>query len=208
MVDWSETNRGSIRAWECDIVEDFTVAYYFERLATSPTGWACGRSHGSRKVSRSEPGRCGSCGAGSRHELSCCPALPRPTNQGAAQRFPLASTGTQERACSSSPRSACQGHTCTRTGGASFLTLALQMRRIAGVKWSDRIDDRTYLGNTSLRYIPSQERCGRCKIASLVQAGEQRDLDAQCPTVLPPALGEAVIRLLAHCRRVENGRKP
>ncbi len=29
---WSETYRGMVKAWECDMVEHFTVAYYYERL--------------------------------------------------------------------------------------------------------------------------------------------------------------------------------
>jgi acyl-CoA thioester hydrolase len=33
MAEWIETYRGVVNAWECDIVEHFTIAYYFERLA-------------------------------------------------------------------------------------------------------------------------------------------------------------------------------
>jgi len=33
VADWIETYRGVVNAWECDIVEHFTVAYYFDRLA-------------------------------------------------------------------------------------------------------------------------------------------------------------------------------
>lgn len=31
--EWIETYRGVVSAWECDIVEHFTIAYYFERFA-------------------------------------------------------------------------------------------------------------------------------------------------------------------------------
>jgi len=32
-VDWVETYRGVVKAWECDVVAHFTIAYYFERFA-------------------------------------------------------------------------------------------------------------------------------------------------------------------------------
>jgi acyl-CoA thioesterase FadM len=31
--DWIETYRGVVNAWECDVVEHFTIAYYFDRFA-------------------------------------------------------------------------------------------------------------------------------------------------------------------------------
>lgn len=33
MADWIETYRGVVHAWECDVVEHFTIAYYFDRFA-------------------------------------------------------------------------------------------------------------------------------------------------------------------------------
>ena len=32
MSNWSETCRGTVPPWECDITEHFTIAYYFDRL--------------------------------------------------------------------------------------------------------------------------------------------------------------------------------
>jgi len=32
MTEWIETYRGVVSAWECDIVEHFTIAYYFEKF--------------------------------------------------------------------------------------------------------------------------------------------------------------------------------
>lgn len=32
MAEWIETYRGVVSAWECDIVEHFTIAYYFEKF--------------------------------------------------------------------------------------------------------------------------------------------------------------------------------
>jgi acyl-CoA thioesterase FadM len=33
MAGWTETCRGIVAPWECDITEHFTIAYYFDRLA-------------------------------------------------------------------------------------------------------------------------------------------------------------------------------
>jgi acyl-CoA thioesterase FadM len=33
MAEWIETYRGVVKAWECDVVEHFTIACYFERFA-------------------------------------------------------------------------------------------------------------------------------------------------------------------------------
>src|ERR1700738_182025 len=33
MEGWTETWRGIVTPWECDITEHFTIAYYFDRLA-------------------------------------------------------------------------------------------------------------------------------------------------------------------------------
>lgn len=33
MAEWIESYRGVVSAWECDIVEHFTIAYYFDRFA-------------------------------------------------------------------------------------------------------------------------------------------------------------------------------
>ena len=33
MNGWLETYRGVVNPWECDMVEHFTVAYYFDRFS-------------------------------------------------------------------------------------------------------------------------------------------------------------------------------
>jgi acyl-CoA thioesterase FadM len=33
MAEWIETYRGVVSAWECDVVEHFTIAYYFEKFS-------------------------------------------------------------------------------------------------------------------------------------------------------------------------------
>ncbi|HEU0157088.1 MAG TPA: thioesterase family protein [Stellaceae bacterium] len=32
MTEWTETYRGTVAPWECDVTEHFTVAYYFDRI--------------------------------------------------------------------------------------------------------------------------------------------------------------------------------
>jgi acyl-CoA thioesterase FadM len=32
MTEWSETYRGTVAPWECDLTEHFTIAFYFDRL--------------------------------------------------------------------------------------------------------------------------------------------------------------------------------
>lgn len=32
MTDWTETHRGTVPPWQCDVTEHFTIAYYFDRL--------------------------------------------------------------------------------------------------------------------------------------------------------------------------------
>jgi len=38
MAEWRETYRGVVHPWECDIVEHFTVAYYFDRFSDAVLG--------------------------------------------------------------------------------------------------------------------------------------------------------------------------
>ena len=33
MTEWLETYRGVVNPWECDVVQHFTIAYYFDRFA-------------------------------------------------------------------------------------------------------------------------------------------------------------------------------
>ncbi len=35
MTEWLETYRGVVNPWECDVVQHFTIAYYFDRFATA-----------------------------------------------------------------------------------------------------------------------------------------------------------------------------
>src|ERR1700744_3790279 len=32
MTNWTETYRGAVPPWQCDVTEHFTIAYYFDRL--------------------------------------------------------------------------------------------------------------------------------------------------------------------------------
>ncbi len=40
MEPWTETYRGSVAPWECDVTEHFTIAYYFDRLAEAAANLA------------------------------------------------------------------------------------------------------------------------------------------------------------------------
>ena len=54
MEGWTETWRGIVSPWECDITEHFTIAYYFDRLAdaTSTMAGSLGSDGPSRSVAR------------------------------------------------------------------------------------------------------------------------------------------------------------
>ena len=32
MTNWTETYRGAVPPWQCDVTEHFTIAYYFDRV--------------------------------------------------------------------------------------------------------------------------------------------------------------------------------
>jgi acyl-CoA thioesterase FadM len=81
-----------------------------------------------------------------------------------------------------------------------FSTLALDLRLEAAAKTGDRIDVHTsvaHLGNTSLSYLHRMNRADGCEIASLLQVGVHLDLDARRPTAMPPAIRDAVSKLLS-----------
>jgi acyl-CoA thioesterase FadM len=40
MTHWSETYRGGVPPWQCDVTEHFTIAYYFDRLEEADTNLA------------------------------------------------------------------------------------------------------------------------------------------------------------------------
>ena len=40
MENWSETYRGTVPPWECDVTEHFTIAYYFDRLEEAERNFA------------------------------------------------------------------------------------------------------------------------------------------------------------------------
>jgi acyl-CoA thioesterase FadM len=40
MDDWTETWRGIVSPWECDVTEHFTIAYYFDRLGDASSSLA------------------------------------------------------------------------------------------------------------------------------------------------------------------------
>src|SRR5271170_7779068 len=42
MTNWSETYRGTVPPWECDVTEHFTIAYYFDRLGEAERNFSEG----------------------------------------------------------------------------------------------------------------------------------------------------------------------
>jgi acyl-CoA thioesterase FadM len=40
MTHWTETHRGAVPPWQCDVTEHFTIAYYFDRLEESEANLA------------------------------------------------------------------------------------------------------------------------------------------------------------------------
>jgi acyl-CoA thioesterase FadM len=40
MTDWTETYRGTVPPWQCDVTEHFTIAYYFDRLEEAEANFA------------------------------------------------------------------------------------------------------------------------------------------------------------------------
>jgi acyl-CoA thioesterase FadM len=54
-----------------------------------------------------------------------------------------------------------------------------------------------HLGNTSLSYVHRMHHADGREIASLLQVGVQLDLDARRPTAIPPAIREAIAKLLS-----------
>jgi acyl-CoA thioesterase FadM len=40
MTDWTETYRGTVPPWQCDVTEHFTVGYYFDRIEESEANLA------------------------------------------------------------------------------------------------------------------------------------------------------------------------
>ncbi len=40
MTDWTETYRGAVPPWQCDVTEHFTIAYYFDRLEEAQANFA------------------------------------------------------------------------------------------------------------------------------------------------------------------------
>ena len=68
-MTWSETYRGTVPPWECDVTEHFTIAYYFDRLVEAERNLAemlgCASSCGPAPLSAATT--CGS-------RANCAPA--------------------------------------------------------------------------------------------------------------------------------------
>ena len=281
MAEWVETYRGVVNAWECDIVEHFTIAYYFERFADATRnflelvgegetlGPAVGADKSRLYTTFTRELRAG---AGF-HMLSAvaavdesslqlghrvvdsanaqtvswvmegAPPLPASTTpqlrrrlEARASAWPgpevpqavahgptqgaltardrvksrdLGEGGTMSPSAQVHRFSAAgmqflssigmTGDICTRNS-RGFSTMALDPRLVAEAKAPHRIDVRTsiaHLGNTSLSYVHRMHHADGREIASLLQVGVQLDLDSRRSTAIPPAIREAIAKLLS-----------
>jgi len=43
VTEWFETYRGVVNPWECDVVQHFTIAYYFDRFSCTSSTRFLGR---------------------------------------------------------------------------------------------------------------------------------------------------------------------
>src|SRR5262245_34529596 len=279
MAEWIETYRGVVSAWECDIVEHFTIAYYFERFADATRNFfeLIGETETLASAAAGRPARLYTsftqelrAGAGfhvasavvgiderslrlGHQVVASSPAetvswvmetLPLPTSVTPELRrqlearvvawpgpkvpeaAPTARRGALTARDRVKPRElgedgrmalAAHVHRCSGAGmqflssigmtgdymhqnrrGFSTLALDLRLCGVAGV--GDRIDVETgiaHLGNTSLSYLHRLRGADGREIASMLQTGVQLDLDARRPAPLPPAIRDAVSKLLA-----------
>lgn len=279
MAEWIETYRGVVSAWECDVVEHFTIAYYFERFADATRNFLelIGEAESLGPAVGVGPSRLYTTftqelRAGAGFHISSAvvaveesalrlghqvvdstsgqtvswlaetlalpasatpqvrrrlearavawpgPEVPPPASLGTAQgaltartrvnpweideagRMSLAAcvhrfSGAGMQFLSSIGMTAAYMHQNRR----GFSTLALDLRLLGGAKAGGRIDVRTaigHIGNTSLRYVHRMSGADGREIASMMQAGVQLDMDARRPAALPPAIREAVSKLL------------
>ena len=280
MAEWIETYRGVVNAWECDTVEHFTIAYYFERFAAaSPTLFEfIGEHEGLESTAVTWPRRIYTtfaqelrAGAGF-HMLSSVVGIDErvirlghqvvdsasaQTVSWVMETLPLPASATRELRRRLEPRAlpwpgpkvphpaahptgrgALTGRDRVKqreldeggrmslsahvhrfsAAGQQFLssigmtgdymhqsrrgfsTLALDLRLETAAKAGDRIDVHTsiaHLGNTSLSYLHRMSRADGREIASLLQVGVHLDLDARRPTAMPPAIRDAIAKLLS-----------
>ena len=280
MAEWMETYRGVVNAWECDTVEHFTIAYYFERfasatrtlfeligedeilgptVATSPrriyttftqelragvgfhilsgvVGIEEGAVRLGHQVIDSASARTVSWVVETlplppsatrelRHGLEARafpwpgPEIPhpraRPTGRGGLTGRDRVKPGELDQSGRMSVSA--HVHRCSAAGQQflssigmtgeymhqnrrGFSTLALDLRLKAAAKAGERIDVHTsiaHLGNTSLSYLHRMIHPDGREIASLLQVGVHLDLDARRPTAMPPAIREAISKLLS-----------
>jgi acyl-CoA thioesterase FadM len=280
MAEWNESYRGVVSAWECDIVEHFTIAYYFERFADATRnfleligeaetlGPAVGAAPSHLYVTFTQELRAGAVF----HVLSAVvgidesslrlghqvvasaslqtvswvmeslplpssvtpqlrrrlearivawpgPKVPQPAARGGSRGALTARDRVKPRELGEGGGMSLAAHVHRFSGaGMQFLssigmtseymhqnrrgfsTLALDLTLTGVANVGDRIDVTTgvaHLGNTSLSYLHRMSGADGREIASLLQAGVQLDLDARRPAALPPAIREAVSKLLS-----------
>jgi acyl-CoA thioesterase FadM len=280
MAEWIETYRGVVNAWECDTVEHFTIAYYFERFAgASPTlfeltgeyellGPAVVMSPRRIYTTFTQELRAGagfhmlsgivgiderairlghqvvdsasaqtvswvmealplpaSAAGELRHRLEPRalpwpgPEVPPPAAHTAGRGLITGRDRVRQQELDGGGRMSLSAHVHRfSAAGQQFLssigmtgdymhqsrrgfsTLALDLRLETAAKADDRIDVETsiaHLGNTSLSYLHRMSHADGREIASLLQVGVHLDLDARRPTAMPPAIRDAISKVLS-----------
>lgn len=280
MSDWIESYRGVVSAWECDIVEHFTIAYYFEKFADATRNYLELIGEGERlmKAQGAGPARLFTL---FQHELragaafhietniaavdatsvtlghrlvdtandriatwlaetltlpsgmaaALAPALdarkvawhgpeipppaPLPTSPGLltardrVKPWEVDETGHLSLSDHVHRFSGAGMHFLTSIGMTGeymhanrrgFSTFMLDISLEAGATLGQRVDVHTaltHLGNTSLRYTHVMTGPDGRRLAAMMQAGVQLDLDARRPTAMPPHIRDAITRLAA-----------
>ncbi len=280
MTSWTETYRGVVSAWECDVVEHFTIAYYFDRFADAARNLLELSELGEALTSRvgAGPSRIvatfqhelragaafhmtsaviGTAGqslslghqvidtasgkpvtwvyetialpdllpAAVRDKLTALatawpgPEIPAPSarlqTQGAlTARDRVKPWEIDERERLALPDfvhrfSGAGMHFLTSVGMTGeymqknrrgFSTFLLDVEIASEAKAGERLDVRTapaHLGNTSLKYVHTMTGADGRRVASMVQAGVQLDLDARRPTAFPADIRAAIQSQLA-----------
>jgi len=280
MSDWIETYRGTVSAWECDIVEHFTIAYYFDRFADATRNFVeligegetlaprinqgpsrlcalfqhelragaafhilsaltsvdASGLHVGHQVVESASGKVvtglaetlalpPSLAASNRQKLQGLavawpgPEIPKPTPSAApsgalsardrVKPWEIADTGAMSLPAHVHRFSGAGMHFLTSIGmnanymsqnRRGFSTFLLDVDIADLARPGERIDVHTsvlHLGNTSLKYVHHMTAGDGRRIASMVQAGVQLDLDARRPTAFPTSIRDAITERLS-----------
>ena len=174
-----ETYRGVVNPWECDVVQHFTIAYYFDRFADATRNFfdLAGEGDDIDARARVKPWEIDEDGTMS---------LPAHIHRfSAAAMHILAAVGMTTAYMHEKRR--------------GFSTFELDLTRVGAANVGDIIDVTTsvaHLGNSSLRLVHRMTGPTGREIAFLVQSGVHLDMDARRSTAIPDELRASMQALL------------